>query len=106
MCQPLAGAVPLLPLFSAARAAERRHRLASSPSASTAMSGMVAGQQLMIRLALASPVQVPASKQPPGHYRYELRGVVVHSGTAFAGHYYSYIKVRMGDHSPDGQQQT
>jgi hypothetical protein len=27
------------------------------------------------------------------YYRYELRGVVVHSGSAFAGHYYSYIKV-------------
>ena len=25
---------------------------------------------------------------------YELRGIVVHSGTANAGHYYSYIKVR------------
>ena len=28
-----------------------------------------------------------------GQYEYELKGVVVHSGTAFAGHYYSYIKV-------------
>ena len=25
--------------------------------------------------------------------QYQLKGVVVHSGTAFAGHYYSYIKV-------------
>ncbi|CAI5519892.1 unnamed protein product [Closterium sp. Naga37s-1] len=29
--------------------------------------------------------------------RYSLVGVVVHSGTAFAGHYYSYIKERSGD---------
>ena len=28
-------------------------------------------------------------------YLYELKGVVVHSGTAFAGHYYSYIKVQI-----------
>ena len=26
-------------------------------------------------------------------YVYQLKGIVVHSGTAFAGHYYSYIKV-------------
>ena len=28
------------------------------------------------------------------YYQYELRGIVVHSGSAFAGHYYSYIKDR------------
>ena len=27
-------------------------------------------------------------------YMYQLKGVVVHSGTANVGHYYSYIKVR------------
>ena len=31
---------------------------------------------------------------PDAYYKYELRGIVVHSGTAFAGHYYSYIKDR------------
>jgi len=31
---------------------------------------------------------------PDAYYEYELRGIVVHSGTAFAGHYYSYIKDR------------
>ncbi|XP_057829363.2 uncharacterized protein LOC131040449 isoform X2 [Cryptomeria japonica] len=31
------------------------------------------------------------------YYQYDLVGVVVHSGTAFAGHYYSYIKERPGD---------
>ena len=35
----------------------------------------------------------PASHQRH-HYQYQLKGVVVHSGTAFAGHYYSFIKVR------------
>jgi len=39
-------------------------------------------------------VQEPSGKKPAAHYQYELRGVVVHSGSAFAGHYYSYIKVR------------
>ena len=32
--------------------------------------------------------------RPRLHYLYELKGVVVHSGTAFAGHYYSFIKER------------
>ena len=36
----------------------------------------------------------PSSPHPPSYYNYELRGIVVHSGTAFAGHYYSYIKDR------------
>lgn len=39
--------------------------------------------------------QEPADKQPRRHYLYELRGVVVHSGSAFAGHYYSYIKASL-----------
>lgn len=34
--------------------------------------------------------QEPSS--PRAHW-YNLKGIVVHSGTAFAGHYYSYIKV-------------
>jgi len=28
----------------------------------------------------------------PDYYNYELVGIVVHSGTADSGHYYSYIK--------------
>jgi ubiquitin C-terminal hydrolase len=32
--------------------------------------------------------------RPRLHYLYDLKGVVVHSGTAFAGHYYSFIKER------------
>lgn len=30
----------------------------------------------------------------PTMYHYSLKGIVVHSGTAFAGHYYSFIQVR------------
>lgn len=41
-----------------------------------------------------------APPRPPAYYAYELRGVVVHSGTAFAGHYYSYIKVLPGRYCP------
>ncbi|KAJ7514417.1 hypothetical protein O6H91_23G042900 [Diphasiastrum complanatum] len=39
----------------------------------------------------------PISSRPDSYYQYDLVGVVVHSGTAFAGHYYSYIKERPGD---------
>jgi len=35
----------------------------------------------------------PAVPHSKDHYQYQLKGVVVHSGTAFAGHYYSFIKV-------------
>ncbi|XP_024517294.1 probable ubiquitin carboxyl-terminal hydrolase FAF-X [Selaginella moellendorffii] len=37
------------------------------------------------------------NSKPDSYYQYDLVGVVVHSGTAFAGHYYSYIKERQGD---------
>lgn len=33
-----------------------------------------------------------ALKYPQGYYNYELVGIVVHSGTADSGHYYSFIK--------------
>ena len=38
---------------------------------------------------------VAAQKRDPGQCKYYLKGIVVHSGTAFAGHYYSYIKVEI-----------
>jgi Ubiquitin carboxyl-terminal hydrolase len=34
--------------------------------------------------------------RPPGYYNYHLTGVVVHTGTADSGHYYSYVKERTG----------
>merc|ERR1712024_205037 len=33
-----------------------------------------------------------APKQPDWYYKYRLRGVVVHTGSANGGHYYSFIK--------------
>ena len=42
----------------------------------------------------ASQQQSGPEAKPRSSYLYELQGVVVHSGTAFAGHYYSYIKER------------
>eukprot|EP01130_Rhizamoeba_saxonica_P002958 TRINITY_DN1299_c0_g2_i1.p1 TRINITY_DN1299_c0_g2~~TRINITY_DN1299_c0_g2_i1.p1 ORF type:complete len:2014 (+),score=509.93 TRINITY_DN1299_c0_g2_i1:1-6042(+) len=32
---------------------------------------------------------------PPDYYNYELKGVVIHSGSTESGHYYSYIKERV-----------
>ena len=44
-----------------------------------------------------SPSPSPSPPQSPlkakQEYQYKLKGIVVHSGTAFAGHYYSFIKV-------------
>ena len=42
----------------------------------------------------ARSVDTPELENPPEHYHYRLVGVVVHSGTAFAGHYYSFIRER------------
>ena len=46
--------------------------------------------------AVESDPSAPLPDLPlgPDHYKYRLVGVVVHSGTAFAGHYYSYIRER------------
>ena len=47
--------------------------------------------------AAPGDAQRPATPKAGAHglqYMYQLKGVVVHSGTANVGHYYSYIKVR------------
>ncbi|KAK3259359.1 Ubiquitin carboxyl-terminal hydrolase 24 [Cymbomonas tetramitiformis] len=45
----------------------------------------------------AAPTPELEPSRPDSYYEYELVGVVVHSGTAFAGHYYSYIRERDAD---------
>ena len=42
--------------------------------------------------------------KPEWYYKYTLMGVVVHSGSAFAGHYYSYIRERVEPAPGSGQQ--
>jgi hypothetical protein len=42
-----------------------------------------------------------ALKHPEGYYNYELVGVVVHTGTAESGHYYSYIKEQQNEEEQD-----
>lgn len=41
------------------------------------------------------PPSITSAPSNPEQYRYHLKGIVVHSGTAFAGHYYSYIKASL-----------
>lgn len=36
------------------------------------------------------------AKHPPEYFKYQLRGVVVHTGSADSGHYYSFIDNRKG----------
>lgn len=40
---------------------------------------------------------VVAERHPSDYYDYELKGVLVHSGTAEQGHYYSYININRTD---------
>ena len=40
-------------------------------------------------------IEQQTESHPDSYYKYELRGVLVHSGGADAGHYYSYIKERI-----------
>jgi len=42
----------------------------------------------------------PPEEATRGGTRYRLRGVVVHTGSAFAGHYYSFIQERRPDGAP------
>ncbi len=44
----------------------------------------------------------PSEIHEEAYYQYELMGVLVHSGGADAGHYYSYIKER-NPSSPNGE---
>lgn len=45
--------------------------------------------------ATSASAEPTTPREPPNakQYQYTLKGIVVHSGSAFAGHYYSYIKV-------------
>lgn len=45
--------------------------------------------------APAPEVAVKKVTHPDEYYRYRLKGVVVHTGTAHGGHYYSYIQERL-----------
>jgi len=42
-------------------------------------------------------------KYPPEYYEYKLSGIIIHIGTADAGHYYSFIKDREKTHLPENK---
>ena len=45
--------------------------------------------------------EIEPLKYPKEYYEYSLSGIVVHSGTADSGHYYSFIKDR--EHPESGK---
>jgi hypothetical protein len=51
--------------------------------------------------AAAANLEMDPLKYPPEYYQYSLSGIVVHSGTADSGHYYSFVKDR--EHPDSGK---
>jgi len=54
--------------------------------------------------ATEKPVSKSKSEHPENYYKYVLRGVVIHTGTAHSGHYYSFIQERLT--RSDGKQEA
>lgn len=68
----------------------------SYDAAATVRSGQPESVGAPAAAAAALSAAEPTSPKEPANakqYQYTLKGIVVHSGSAFAGHYYSYIKV-------------
>lgn len=68
---------------------------AAGPSESAANADVASTSSAAAESAATSAAEPTSPKNPPNakQYQYSLKGIVVHSGSAFAGHYYSYIKV-------------
>jgi ubiquitin C-terminal hydrolase len=49
-------------------------------------------------LRKSEALRFSSSQHPPEYYQYRLSGIVVHTGTADGGHYYSFIKERVPLH--------
>lgn len=45
-----------------------------------------------IREGKETDIKVPDKLHPDAYYKYKLKGIVIHMGTADFGHYYSFIK--------------
>ncbi|KAK4305331.1 hypothetical protein Pmani_022773 [Petrolisthes manimaculis] len=82
---------------SSSRESTMLHDASTSPKASTSSSSPHTPRKS--RLAAISATHTPRINTRLKHKgaSYELVGVIVHSGQASAGHYYSYIKDRRGD---------
>jgi Ubiquitin carboxyl-terminal hydrolase len=65
------------------------HGHAAATRGAAAAAGAVVPENPTSVAATPTPGATPAN-----YYVYELKGVVVHTGNAFAGHYYSFVKER------------
>ena len=82
--------------LAAKEAADAAAAAAGSSPATTVSGPQSRGLPEIAGNSAGPAVEPPGTPKPPQHeqqYQYTLKGIVVHSGTAFAGHYYSYIKV-------------
>lgn len=92
------------------KAAEQQQGQAADPasssgdggasSANTSTSGGVLGRQVSDAVQQALAAKAKESSGAAGAaYMYDLQGVVVHAGSAFTGHYYSFIQERKERHN-------
>ena len=94
----VAGQTASVPEDELTQPAEGSQSQSQPSSAAVAAAVEVAAATVAAAEAAGVPVETPplvSTAQPnrPDSCVYDLRGIVVHSGTANAGHYYSYIKV-------------
>ncbi len=82
--------------LAAREEADAANGSAAGPSGSATTADVASTTSSSAAESAATPAPEPTTpKNPPNAkpYQYTLKGIVVHSGSAFAGHYYSYIKV-------------
>jgi len=82
------------------RAAEEAAAQAEAKAAAAAKAAQADGEAVAAAAAAATAVAVAAQasgggvRAPDERYIYDLKGVIVHSGSAFVGHYYAYAVER------------
>jgi ubiquitin C-terminal hydrolase len=80
------------------RAAAKKNQTSDSKAAPPVIE-VKADDPALVEAMAALSLEPKAPAHPNEYYQYRLRGVVVHTGSANGGHYYSYIQERTSDGS-------